>query len=398
MVFDSFNYPKTIARRRAMVTLAIIVVAHLLLFASIEQGFKSGPAGLMRSVVPVQWLTEPGAAKPVLIAKAEPPASQPKAPAPPSTKNTIQPKSSVDKLPTSSATNEPSTQESSQTDVDPKQTPVAVDSNSSVPVVVSPESKQLTVAVDTRSDSDITPASDQVVTAAARLAKLPPLIAPAMPVEAIFLVYQGDSTSGSILGKTILRLRPRNGAKNSADNAGYESEFVVNFNWLTRMLADDRTWRSSGAVTAAGLVPEQIIEIRGKRPPRQTDLDWPQLKATSGDVSFALVAGAQDRVSAIWQLGSMARSYPEQFTQNAQVELPLVASSKLTVSRWQVRQELLAAQGSSVRTLHLTRTDTRDDDLRFEFWLDSQNAMQPVKIRLTDARGRVFELIKEGNT
>jgi hypothetical protein len=230
-----------------------------------------------------------------------------------------------------------------------------------------------------------------VLDAAAPAVKLPAaLLAPVMPFEAVYLVFQGDANQGAVLGKTTLSLRALPGSTN-----GYQSDFIVNFNWVTRMLADDRSWSSTGNVTSAGLVPTKTIETRGKRPPKITTIDTSTLRATSGDTQFATVFGVQDRVSAIWQLGSMARSMPENFNADAQVQLPLLSHSKVTLSRWRVQHEAVTTDKRTVDALHLTRIDTRDDEIRFEFWLDKQAAMQPIKIRLTDPRGRVFELQKE---
>ncbi len=225
-------------------------------------------------------------------------------------------------------------------------------------------------------------------------AEVPPikLVAPVIPFEATYLVFQGEADAGATIGKTILRLQKREGVPN-----GYQTELIVLFNWVTRMLADDRVWRSTGTITDAGFVPELITDIRGKRSPKQTVLDWANLQATgstNSDNPFTLVVGAQDRISVIWQLGVMARTTPEQFVDQAQVQVPLVVSNKLTTSRWAVQHETITLAGKAIATLRLVRTDTRDDDLRFEFWLDKETSMQPVKLRLSDRGGRIFELLK----
>jgi Protein of unknown function (DUF3108) len=395
MALDSSINPIFSGRWLARGLLALVVLAHLLLLVGVEKGLTQAGQALPRIVLSVPWLIPSPVATPL-------PATELPAPKPPVAKQKL-PGEVVNKSakrivePAATPTDSTSAQNTSDAtasknvsaaDSAANSDQVDVNSSSSAKVNVDAISEAKPIAEPpARADTSSLPSAQPVVSNA-RL-----VVAPTMPFEAKFSVYQGDAAAGAVLGKTTLRLQAKPGVANS-----YQSDFIVNFNWVTRMLADDRTWSSSGQITPVGLVPEQLTETRGKRPPKQTQLNWTALQATSGETQFALIAGAQDRVSAIWQLGSMARSDPDQFVSEAQVQLPLVVSNKLTMSRWRVQHENIMLFDKPTEVLHLTRVDTRDDDLRFEFWLDKQASMQPVKIRLSDPRGRVFELLKESPT
>ena len=123
-----------------------------------------------------------------------------------------------------------------------------------------------------------------------------------------------------------------------------------------------------------------MTERRGDRPERVTDLD--------------LTAGVQDRVSLIWHFGLLARTFPEKFVSGYEFDQPLRVSSRIAMSRWRVTQENISVQGVMTATLAFTRIDTRDDDFRFDCWLDTNERMLPVRLRIT-GKGYVLDMIKD---
>jgi Protein of unknown function (DUF3108) len=203
----------------------------------------------------------------------------------------------------------------------------------------------------------------------------------------LFTIVQGDSGDGSTLGSVALDFV-------KSQNI-YSSRFAIRFNWATRLLVDDREWLSTGTITERGLQPIRFTEKRGKRPERVVEVDVNSQKLRFADSSIAYMAGLQDRVSVVWQLGSLARVFtsdPSKLMER-DIDLPLIVSSKIVQSRWRAAFETISLNETEFETVHFVRTDARDDDLRFEFWLAVREQMSPIKIRLSDSKGRKFELL-----
>ena len=196
-----------------------------------------------------------------------------------------------------------------------------------------------------------------------------------LPSAINFVAYQGEIEKGAVFGASTYKI--------DATAEGYQASLDIRLNWLVRTLAGgNRAWGSRGRLSEDGLRPAQISEKRGDRPEQVTDLD--------------LSAGVQDRVSLIWHFGLLARTFPEKFVSGYEFVQPLRVRSRVTNSRWRVMQENLVVQGVSTSTLAFTRTDTRDDDFRFDCWLDINERMLPVRLRIT-GKGYVLDMIKDTN-
>ncbi len=161
-------------------------------------------------------------------------------------------------------------------------------------------------------------------------------------------------------------------------------------------------WIYSGVLTQAsegrwgndGFVPERFSEQRGKRPERWARVDPAQASVEySGGERSAWVAGTQDRLSVLFQLGALARSVPERFAAGSSVDLPELTTRRIERVRYLSEgEETLATDDGQLRTLRLVREDpTGANDPRVEVWLGYDQQMLPVRIRLTDANGRVLD-------
>ncbi len=153
---------------------------------------------------------------------------------------------------------------------------------------------------------------------------------------------------------------------------------------------------SRGRITANGFEPERYAEQRSKGGERATLIDYArrQIQFAGGDVGD-FPEGIQDRLSSLFQLGLLARAQPELFTAGKTVEIPELNLRDVEKIRYVVDgpAELKTALGV-LRTLHLTRQPgTSGKDPEIELWLDYDFGMLPVRIRLTDASGRVIDQV-----
>jgi hypothetical protein len=228
-----------------------------------------------------------------------------------------------------------------------------------------------------------------VVTADSALPKieLPKVGVLKAPQNYVFVVFQGDAADATSVGKINFDLE--------VNNLAYQSRFAIRFNWVTRLIAEDREWISQGLVGDVGLKPQKIIEQRGKRPPKTIALDYEKSLGKIAESSFPIQLGLQDRTSIIWQFSLLAKSNPDKYARGAEFDFPLLVSSKMIASKWRSKLETIQVGGRNVEAIHFVRTDQRDDDVRFEFWLGAEFDMSPVKLTISDGKGRKFDVVRE---
>ncbi|MEK9776684.1 MAG: DUF3108 domain-containing protein, partial [Quisquiliibacterium sp.] len=202
-----------------------------------------------------------------------------------------------------------------------------------------------------------------------------------------FKIYFGDYTTGIEVASLDYIIRVDGGHYRLATE-GRASGLVALF------YSGVLTQTSEGRLTAAGLEPEHYSEKRGKRPERSLRVD-----RQSGQVIFKrkparkLVPGTQDRLSVLVQLGLLARAQPGRFAPNAVISLPELSIGDLQIASYTVRgvQNLPTPRGP-LRALHLERPAPQKDGAnRIEAWLGYDQQLLPVRIRITEPDGRVFD-------
>jgi Protein of unknown function (DUF3108) len=207
------------------------------------------------------------------------------------------------------------------------------------------------------------------------------------PQNYTFEVFQGEASEAKAVGRINFDLE--------VNNTSYQSKFAIRFNWVTRLIAEDREWISQGRVDDFGLKPQKVIEQRGKRSPKTIVLDHETSVGKVADTMFPIQMGLQDRTSIIWQFSLLARSNPEKYSRGIEFDFPLLVSSKMVTSKWRSKLETINIAGRNYEAIHFVRTDQRDDDVRFEFWLSSELEMSPVKLTISDGKGRKFDVVRE---
>ncbi|HMN83662.1 MAG TPA: DUF3108 domain-containing protein [Burkholderiaceae bacterium] len=153
------------------------------------------------------------------------------------------------------------------------------------------------------------------------------------------------------------------------------------------------TQSSTGRIGAGGVQPERYVEQRGKRAPRTVEVDRAHCEVVFGDSSRRpLVEGAQDRLSSLLQLGLLARGSPTSFVAGRQIELPELTNSSVQIARYRSEgAQQLDTESGPLRALHLVRLKQGGEEPTIEIWLGYDHAMLPVRIRVTEYNGRVFD-------
>ncbi|UCE30820.1 MAG: DUF3108 domain-containing protein [Burkholderiales bacterium] len=151
--------------------------------------------------------------------------------------------------------------------------------------------------------------------------------------------------------------------------------------------------RSSGLVSGDGLTPRRYAEKRGTRAERELlfEPEVGRVRFARGD-NGAWVPGVQDRLSFVWQLGLLARGFPEQFAAGSEHRIPLASFSSIEPARIVSEGvERLRDGARELSTLHVVRPPRSRRDEKIELWLDRHAQMRPVRIRITDRNGRVLD-------
>jgi hypothetical protein len=159
-------------------------------------------------------------------------------------------------------------------------------------------------------------------------------------------------------------------------------------------------WISQGLLDAAGVAPERYTESRRGREARAANF-----QREAGRISFSgpsheypLVAGAQDRLSWMIQLGAVLAANPELGQPGAQIQVFVVGTrgdGETWVFTVQGRETLDLPSGRVSDAVHLQRQPRRPYDTQADIWLDPVQHHLPVRLHLrvrATGEGSVLEL------
>ena len=160
------------------------------------------------------------------------------------------------------------------------------------------------------------------------------------------------------------------------------------------------TQDSRGRIGPEGLLPERYTERRGERAARFVTFDRATGLAEADDgATQPLAQGVQDQLSAFWQLALIARLTPTQLASGHELRWPIARGRRVHPMRIvSLGEEILhPAHSPPIRTLHLALTAvTEPEDGRIDVWLASDDAMQPIRMKIASAQGLVLDQILRG--
>lgn len=153
--------------------------------------------------------------------------------------------------------------------------------------------------------------------------------------------------------------------------------------------------RSEGSVDAHGLVPQSFTEKRFRKGTVTTsfDRDARLIRFSKSQETHPIMGGEQDRISAIWQLVSIARGAQARIKPG--VEWRFVVAGQSDAESWTfkvVKQEKIATQAGEMNTVHISRAarpGSRDQQL--DIWLAPSMEWYPVRLRFSDDNGDFIE-------
>ena len=155
---------------------------------------------------------------------------------------------------------------------------------------------------------------------------------------------------------------------------------------------------STGLVDAHGIAPVRYTDERARRGTQAANFQRDKRRITySGpQVEHALLAGAQDRLSWMFQIGAVLNAAPKLAAPGGRIAFQ-VSGAHGDAEVWTFRHtgtETLRGDAGALRAVKFTREPRKAYDKLVEVWLDPARHHLPVRARFTaTAGGEVFELL-----
>jgi hypothetical protein len=177
----------------------------------------------------------------------------------------------------------------------------------------------------------------------------------------------------------------------SADGERYHLNSMMQAKGLVALFIPDLLQTSDGKLGSGGLQPEHYLYQFGDKKNKtfSADFDWPakilRLHSASEVKELALVEGAQDLLSFMYQFMFVPP------LQNMQ--LAITNGKKLGIYDYSFEgEETIPTKMGQLSTIHLMRQADAGDE-KTELWLAVDYQHVPVKIRKTEKKGKVYELL-----
>jgi hypothetical protein len=340
--------------RHALGLALAVVLAHALLLAGLPMEFNGPP---QRPLPALQVRQIVLAAAPV-VAMAAPPAVVPPPPPP-----------SVRRL--------PSAVPRLAAPVTPLRPPAQAEAaaRDAEPEPAAPLPALIPVALTAQADTAAAPAATP---AAVAPAEPPPPTYPTKPPPPAVLRY--ELRRGVVRGQGEVHWRP--------EGRHYELQIEGSAFGLPLL-----SQTSSGGFDAAGLAPQRFVDRRRGREQRAANFQRERgvISFSASSDEFALLPGAQDRLSWMLQLAAIVEAAPARHGAGDHVTMQ-VAGVRGDVEVWRFsvlgREAVEVAGGERIADALALRRDPRKPyDTRVEVWLDPRRHHLPVRLKLGNATG-----------
>lgn len=150
---------------------------------------------------------------------------------------------------------------------------------------------------------------------------------------------------------------------------------------------------SEGSVGAGGLAPDRYLESPRKRATVATNFNRDARQSISFSASSAnvpLLAGTQDRLSVLFQIGALLLADPQKTAAGTEIEIP-VAGTRGEVEQWRfdVRgNEAIDTGVGALSTTHLQRTPRPGtNDRTIDVWVAQSDGGYPARVLYTEPSG-----------
>jgi hypothetical protein len=165
------------------------------------------------------------------------------------------------------------------------------------------------------------------------------------------------------------------------DGSDYEARLEASIPFLPA-----RVQRSTGRITAEGLAPTRFSDKARSEEAAHFERDKGKVSFSTNRPDAPLLAGAQDRLSVLLQLGAMIGGEPSPPSTTISVQTASTREADVWLFTVEGEEEL-QLPGGPVRALKLIRNPRKEFDQKVELWLAPGMDYVPVRLRLTQANG-----------
>ena len=157
-----------------------------------------------------------------------------------------------------------------------------------------------------------------------------------------------------------------------------------------------KTWRSqhsSGRIGPTGIEPLRFSDTRRTETVSLFDRDQGRVLFSGGVPSEMLLAGAQDRLSVVLQLGALLAGNTVHYPPGAVIAVQTVGTQDAEIWTFNVEgEEDVGVPAGEFKARKLTRNPRKPGDDRIELWLAPVLGWLPVRMRQTQPSGDFIDL------
>jgi len=172
------------------------------------------------------------------------------------------------------------------------------------------------------------------------------------------------------------------------DGSNYDIQLEI-----STLLLPSRVQQSTGRIGDTGLAPLRFSDKARSEEAAHFEREKGRIVFSTNRPQAPLLAGAQDRLSVLLQLGAMLAAAPQNYPPATTIEVQTAGTRDAELWLFTVREpETLALPGGSVEAVKLVRNPRKEFDQQVELWLAPGMAYAPVRLRLTQANGDWLDL------
>lgn len=172
------------------------------------------------------------------------------------------------------------------------------------------------------------------------------------------------------------------------DGTHYDASLSLKFLFKTF-----RSTRSTGAIGPTGIEPLRYSDKRRTELASHFVRDQKTVVFSNNSPTVPLLAGAQDRLSVVMQLGALMAGDPGRYPPDSVIAVQTVGTSDAEIWTFTISgEEQVAVQAGEFTARKLTRNPRKPFDDKIELWLAPDLAYLPIRIRQTQSNGDFIDL------
>ena len=214
------------------------------------------------------------------------------------------------------------------------------------------------------------------------------LAAPAWLTQARFVWPQPVKFQYDVVGESKgLRFNASGELLWQHDSVNYQMKLDI-----SHMLLGSRIQTSVGQLGPQGLQPKRFGEKNKQELAAHFEREKGKVVFSANSTPQALQVAAQDRLSLFAQLAALLAGSPELRRPGQQLSFQIVSSKSAELWSFQVADsELLNLPAGKLTALKVSRLPLQNHDQTADMWLAPAHGYLPVKVRIAQSNGDVFE-------